>query len=164
MLYFLYFILLIFHCPDFWKVLLCPAIIWSGEVVYRLLHSFVGHGQTQISAGVLLPSRVTNLIIKRPEGFKFSPGDWVFIKVFIICTHDIYIEGNNKYCIEKTLYNCSIKHKQKKPEDIQVISWGTASKLFFLKSKIQLTWKNITICGEESLHNIYVAHWLVHMC
>lgn len=34
-----------------------------------------------MSAGVILPSRVTNLIIKRPAGFNFSPGDWVFIKI-----------------------------------------------------------------------------------
>ena len=25
--------------------------------------------------------RVTNLIIKRPHNFNFSPGDWVFVKI-----------------------------------------------------------------------------------
>ena len=41
----------------------------------------MGKGKTLVSAGVVLPSRVTNLIIKRPAGFNFSPGDWVFIKI-----------------------------------------------------------------------------------
>ena len=41
----------------------------------------MGRGKTLVSAGVILPSRVTNLIIKRPAGFNFSPGDWVFIKI-----------------------------------------------------------------------------------
>merc|ERR1719219_3366850 len=34
-----------------------------------------------IKAGVILPSKVTNLIIERPAGFNFSPGDWVFVKI-----------------------------------------------------------------------------------
>jgi len=46
-----------------------------------MLTSFLGRGKTVVSAGVILPSRVTNLIIKRPAGFNFSPGDWVFIKI-----------------------------------------------------------------------------------
>merc|ERR1712079_35472 len=49
--------------------------------IYRVLNAFMGRGKTLVSAGVILPSRVTNLIIKRPAGFNFSPGDWVFIKI-----------------------------------------------------------------------------------
>ena len=43
--------------------------------------SLFGHGKTVIKAGVILPSRVTNLIIERPPGFNFSAGDWVFVKI-----------------------------------------------------------------------------------
>ena len=37
MLYFVYFILLIFHAPEFWKWFLFPAIIWVAEGIYRYL-------------------------------------------------------------------------------------------------------------------------------
>ena len=35
MLYCVYFILLIFHAPEFWKWFLFPAIIWVAEGIYR---------------------------------------------------------------------------------------------------------------------------------
>jgi predicted ferric reductase len=37
-----------------------------------------------IRAGVILPSKVTNLIIERPPGFNFSPGDWDFVKILTV--------------------------------------------------------------------------------
>ena len=81
MLYFLYWALLLMHAPDFWKWFIGPACIFVVEITYRILTSFLGRGKTVVSAGVILPSRVTHLIIKRPAGFNFSPGDWVFIKI-----------------------------------------------------------------------------------
>ena len=81
MLYFLYWALLLMHAPEFWKWFIGPACIFVIEVTYRILTSFLGRGKTVVSAGVILPSRVTHLIIKRPAGFNFSPGDWVFIKI-----------------------------------------------------------------------------------
>merc|ERR1719411_628914 len=72
---------MILHAPDFYKVIVGVLIIWIIEFIYRVLNAFMGKGKTLVSAGVILPSRVTNLIIKRPAGFNFSPGDWVFIKV-----------------------------------------------------------------------------------
>merc|ERR1719341_519402 len=41
----------------------------------------MGSGRTSILEGLVLPSKVTNLVIKRPKGFKFKPGDWVFINI-----------------------------------------------------------------------------------
>ena len=81
MLYFLYFALLLMHAPEFWKWFIGPACIFVIEITYRILTSFLGRGKSLVSAGVILPSRVTHLIIKRPPGFNFSPGDWVFIKI-----------------------------------------------------------------------------------
>ncbi len=81
LLYAPYWILLILHAPEFWKWILAPGIIFLLELTYRMLTSWLGKGKTTISAGVVLPSRVTNLIIKRPHNFTFSPGDWVFVKV-----------------------------------------------------------------------------------
>ena len=40
-----------------------------------------GSGDSSIHAGLLLPSKVTNLIIRRPENFEFCPGDWVFVMI-----------------------------------------------------------------------------------
>jgi len=76
-----YWILLIMHAPEFWKWILAPGIIFLLEIIYRMLSSWLGKGKTIISAGVVLPSRVTNLIIKRPHNFTFAPGDWVFVKI-----------------------------------------------------------------------------------
>jgi hypothetical protein len=84
LLYWAYWVLLMLHAPAFWKWFLFPGIVFVMEVFYRVLSSFMGKGQTTISAGVILPSRVTNLIIKRPHNFNFAPGDWVFVKVSII--------------------------------------------------------------------------------
>jgi hypothetical protein len=81
MLYFFYWGLLLIHAPEFWKWFIGPACIFVIEITYRILTSFLGRGKTVVSAGVILPSRVTHLIIKRPAGFNFSPGDWVFIKI-----------------------------------------------------------------------------------
>jgi len=81
LLYHAYFVLLVVHAPEFWKWFLVVAPIWVVEIAYRILNSFFGHGKSVIKAGVILPSKVTNLIIDRPPGFNFSPGDWVFVKI-----------------------------------------------------------------------------------
>ena len=81
MLYFFYWGLLLIHAPEFWKWFIGPACIFVIEITYRILTSLLGRGKTVVSAGVILPSKVTHLIIKRPAGFNFSPGDWVFIKI-----------------------------------------------------------------------------------
>ena len=44
----------------------------------------MGKGKTNIVAGVVLPSKVTNLIVKRPHNFNFTAGDWVFVKIPVI--------------------------------------------------------------------------------
>ena len=32
--------------------------------------------------------RVTRLTIKRPDGFKYSPGDWLFVRIPQIATYE----------------------------------------------------------------------------
>ena len=81
LLYFAYYVLLVLHAPEFWKWLLVPGMIFLLELTYRILSSLMGKGKTNIFAGVVLPSKVTNLIIKRPHNFNFTPGDWVFVKI-----------------------------------------------------------------------------------
>ena len=91
-LYIIYFVLLILHAPEFWKFSLPILIIFGVEKIYRVIQMFMGSGRTSILEGTVLPSKVTNLVIKRPKGFKFKPGDWVFINIpryvrFIVFIH-----------------------------------------------------------------------------
>ena len=81
LLYYPFWILLILHCKNFWYWVVGPGILFLASKVYRIQHSLVGSGNTVIQGVVLLPGRVTNLIIERPRNFLFSPGDWMFIKV-----------------------------------------------------------------------------------
>ena len=80
-LYILYLILLIFHAPEFWKSFLLFGTIWMMEKIYRFVHMFLGKGRTIIEEGIVLPSNVTNLVIKRPPNFHFNAGDWIFINI-----------------------------------------------------------------------------------
>lgn len=47
-----------------------------------------GHGRTYISSGILLPSKVTHLVIKRPSHFYFRPGDYVFVNIPAIAKYE----------------------------------------------------------------------------
>ena len=80
-LYWAYWIILILHAPEFWKWILGPSVLFLLEMFYRQITHMLGTGKTTISQGIILPSKVTNLIITRPPNFNFSPGDWVFIKI-----------------------------------------------------------------------------------
>ena len=51
------------------------------EKIYRFVHMFLGKGRTIIEEGIVLPSNVTNLVIKRPPNFHFNAGDWIFINI-----------------------------------------------------------------------------------
>ena len=84
LLYVVFWLLLILHAPEFWKWFIAPGIIFLLELTYRALSSGMGKGKTNIFAGVVLPSKVTSLIIRRPHNFNFAPGDWVFVKIPVI--------------------------------------------------------------------------------
>ncbi|KAH9636070.1 hypothetical protein HF086_016944, partial [Spodoptera exigua] len=45
-------------------------------------------GKTYISSGILLPSRVTHLVVKRPPLFHFHAGDYVFVNIPAIATYE----------------------------------------------------------------------------
>lgn len=47
-----------------------------------------GRGITYISSGLLLPSKVTHLVIKRPPQFYFRPGDYVFVNIPAIAKYE----------------------------------------------------------------------------
>ncbi|KAG5324396.1 NOX5 oxidase, partial [Acromyrmex heyeri] len=88
LLYIPFWILMIFHGPNFWKWFVGPGIIYLVEKIRRLGWLRSQRGKTYISSGLLLPSKVTHLVIKRPPNFHFHPGDYVFVKIPVIAKYE----------------------------------------------------------------------------
>ncbi|XP_063222700.1 NADPH oxidase 5 [Bacillus rossius redtenbacheri] len=88
LLYVPFWVLLIFHAPNFWKWFVVPGVLFVVERVLRLAWLRSQRGKTYISSGLLLPSRVTHLVIKRPHHFDFHPGDYVFANVPAIAKYE----------------------------------------------------------------------------
>ena len=81
-LFVLWYILLILHGPDFWKWFILPGLVYIAERLLRSkLVKYFQHGHMFIKEGLLLPSRVTHLVVSRPESFHFQPGDYVYIQI-----------------------------------------------------------------------------------
>lgn len=55
---------------------------------FRVIWMRSGRGKTYISSGILLPSKVTHLVIKRPHHFYFRPGDYVFVNIPAIAKYE----------------------------------------------------------------------------
>ena len=82
LLYFADFSILALHAKTPWHWIITPVTVYACELLYRLSSMFTDKwGRSIVTSGIVLPSNVTGLIIKRPHNFNFSPGDWVFIKV-----------------------------------------------------------------------------------
>uniref|UniRef100_A0A1I8PMR9 NADPH oxidase 5 n=1 Tax=Stomoxys calcitrans TaxID=35570 RepID=A0A1I8PMR9_STOCA len=88
LLYIPFWILVLFHGPNFWKWFLVPGIIYIVERVLRFVWMRGDHGKTYISSGLLLPSKVIHLVIKRPYNFNFRPGDYVFVNIPVIANYE----------------------------------------------------------------------------
>ncbi|XP_046833687.1 NADPH oxidase 5 [Vespa crabro] len=88
LLYVPFWILMIFHGPNFWKWFVGPGAIYLIERIRRLAWSRSQRGKTYISSGLLLPSKVTHLVIKRPPNFDFHPGDYVFVNIPVIARYE----------------------------------------------------------------------------
>ncbi|XP_066906847.1 NADPH oxidase 5 [Halyomorpha halys] len=88
LLYLPFWILLLLHGPNFWKWFIIPGIIYIIERIMRFSWMKSERGKTYISSGILLPSRVTHLVIKRPLHFDFHSGDYVFINIPAIAKYE----------------------------------------------------------------------------
>lgn len=88
LLYIPFWILIIFHGPNFWKWFVGPGVIYLVEKIRRLIWLRSQRGKTYISSGLLLPSKVTHLVIKRPPHFHFHPGDYVFVSIPVIARYE----------------------------------------------------------------------------
>lgn len=86
-MYIPFWILLILHGPNFWKWFIVPGIVYILERAYRIFF-VTERGKTYISSGLLLPSKVTHLVIKRPVPFDFHPGDYVFVNIPAIAKYE----------------------------------------------------------------------------
>ncbi|KAM3870466.1 NADPH oxidase 5 [Diretmus argenteus] len=71
--------LLVVHCANFWKWFVVPGLAF---VLEKIVGIGVSHmGGLYIVEVNLLPSKVTHLVIKRPQFFHFKPGDYVYINI-----------------------------------------------------------------------------------
>lgn len=81
LLYIVYWAVLVLHGPVFWYWFLVPGVIFVLEGIYRINASFGAHGHTYIEKGIILPSRVIHLVIKKPINFNYHPGDWIYVQI-----------------------------------------------------------------------------------
>ncbi|KAK1129558.1 hypothetical protein K0M31_019275 [Melipona bicolor] len=88
LLYVPFWILMILHGPNFWKWFVGPGVMYLLEKIRRIAWSRSQLGKTYISSGLLLPSRVTHLVIKKPPHFVFHPGDYVFVNIPVIARYE----------------------------------------------------------------------------
>lgn len=88
LLYVFYWVLLILHAPNFWKWFIVPCILFIVEKVFRFAKSLSDEGKAWVTMGVVLPSRVVSLVIRRPPHFTFKPGDYIFINIPAIATFE----------------------------------------------------------------------------
>ncbi|KAI8118161.1 NADPH oxidase 5 [Lucilia cuprina] len=88
LLYIPFWILVLFHGPNFWKWFFIPGIVYIIERILRYVWMRGDHGKTYISSGLLLPSKVIHLVIKRPYNFNFRPGDYVFVNIPAIANYE----------------------------------------------------------------------------
>uniref|UniRef100_A0A8C8ST86 NADPH oxidase 5 n=1 Tax=Pelusios castaneus TaxID=367368 RepID=A0A8C8ST86_9SAUR len=71
--------LLVLHGPHFWKWFLVPGLLFSLEKIFGLAASRMGG--LHIVEVNLLPSKVTHLVIKRPQFFQYQAGDYVYLNI-----------------------------------------------------------------------------------
>ncbi|CAG2233000.1 NOX5 [Mytilus edulis] len=86
-----FWIVLIFHCQDFWKWILVPGCLFLIEQIYRLKWiKQIRYGVTHIQRATLLHGSVTHLEISRPRTFDFKPGDYLYLQIPEISPYEFH--------------------------------------------------------------------------
>lgn len=82
-------LIMLIHGKQFWKWLLIPGTLYAIERILRYRKT-KSHklGDTYISEAILLPSKVTHLVIKRPERFNYKAGDYIYINIPAIAKYE----------------------------------------------------------------------------
>ncbi|XP_064476773.1 NADPH oxidase 5-like isoform X2 [Ornithodoros turicata] len=88
LLYVPFWFFLILHGPNFWKWFLAPGLVLVFEMLVRAGRFLSDYGQTTVMKGVVLPSKVTHLVLKRPPDFFYHPGDYVFLNIPTIAKYE----------------------------------------------------------------------------
>ncbi|NXL38419.1 NOX5 oxidase, partial [Glaucidium brasilianum] len=78
--------LLILHGPHFWKWFVVPGCLFVMEKVLGL--AWRRAGGLHIVEVNLLPSKVTHLVIERPQFFRYKPGDYVYLNIPAIASYE----------------------------------------------------------------------------
>ncbi|XP_073160562.1 NADPH oxidase 5 isoform X5 [Lepidochelys kempii] len=78
--------LLILHGPNFWKWFVVPGFLFVVEKTIGIAVSRMG-GLYVVEIN-LLPSKVTHLVIKRPQFFHYKPGDYVYLNIPAIAKYE----------------------------------------------------------------------------
>ena len=58
------------------------------EKTHRVTKSLSNEGKSWVTTGIVLPSKVVSLVIKRPPHFAFKPGDYIFVNIPAIATFE----------------------------------------------------------------------------
>ncbi len=89
LLHFPFWVLLILHGPHFWYWFIGPGTLFLLlEKLLRLRKRQSGKGKTFINQAILLPSRVTHLVCRKPSNFNFHPGDYVYVNIPAIASSE----------------------------------------------------------------------------
>lgn len=90
-LYIVVIVLIMLHCRNFWKWIIGPLILLTIEYIKRI-HTGVSstYGSTIIKDVYFLPSNVVQLVIQRPEKFKFQAGDYVLINIPVFSRYEYH--------------------------------------------------------------------------
>ncbi|XP_078657799.1 NADPH oxidase 5-like isoform X1 [Branchiostoma floridae x Branchiostoma belcheri] len=84
-----WFLLLVIHARFFGLWLLLPGLFYVIERVLRTKMARVTrYGHMSIQQGIVLPSKVVHVVVSRPVNFRFQPGDYVYLCVPAIATHE----------------------------------------------------------------------------
>ncbi|NWX19954.1 NOX5 oxidase, partial [Aegotheles bennettii] len=78
--------LLILHGPHFWKWFVVPGCLFVLEKLLGL--AWRRAGGLHIVEVNLLPSKVTHLVIQRPQSFHYKPGDYIYLNIPAIASYE----------------------------------------------------------------------------
>lgn len=82
-------IIMLSHGKVFWRWILLPGFCYAIEKIFRYKQvSSNKYGDSYITEALVLPSKVTFLVIRRPPKFHFKPGDYIFINIPSIAKYE----------------------------------------------------------------------------
>ncbi|XP_030852380.1 NADPH oxidase 5 isoform X2 [Strongylocentrotus purpuratus] len=81
--------LLVIHSKYFWMWFIVPGMIYIAERFLRLrMYRRARFGIIHIQEGYVLPANVVHLVIQRPANFKFHAGEYIYVNIPSIASHE----------------------------------------------------------------------------